>query len=200
MTVYSTTCTTSILKYRKLAAQLTPMRIPPWNGVNTRLNEVTAAVKYQTLWTAANWTDEIKMKYIMHSEFPKDFNLSVYYAESRELLIQDSTKKAKPRTRVKKVEGCPAEDFRVKRLPEKHVDPATLNHAQLLTIIEKLQAENCSQQQELDNEAYEQQKNANKNTTNTWHQELEKYKLMTNEHGERCSEAHKTSLGGLAAI
>ena len=76
------------------------MLIPPWpwNGVNTRLNEITTAVKYQTLWTDANWTAEIKLTYIMESVLPKDFDLSVYYAESREQLIQDSTRKAKAKT------------------------------------------------------------------------------------------------------
>ena len=145
------------------------MLIPPWNTcrVNSKLNEVIAAVKYQTLWTTANWTEEVKMEYIMQSKLPKDFNLSVYYAVSRELLIQDSARKAKARTRVKKVgiEGCTAEDFRVKRLLEKSVDLVTLSHAQLLILIEKLQATNCSQQQELNN--YEQLKNVNKNTANT---------------------------------
>ena len=80
------------------------------------------------------------MKYIMQSELPKDFNLTVYYAESRELLTQGSARKTRARTRVEnvEVEGCTAEDFRVKMLLEKPVDPATLNHAQLLTLIEKL--------------------------------------------------------------
>ena len=41
-------------EYRRLAEQFNPMLIPPWNGVNTRLNEVITAVKYQTLWTDAN--------------------------------------------------------------------------------------------------------------------------------------------------
>ena len=79
------------------------MLIPPWNGVNTSLNEVTAAVRYQTLWADANWADEAKVKYIMESELPKDFNLSVYYAESRELLIQDSTRKAQAKAHVKRL-------------------------------------------------------------------------------------------------
>ena len=69
------------------------------------------------------------MKYIVQSELPKDFNLSVYHAERRELPIQDSSRKTKARTRVTKVEGCPAEVFKVKRLLEKPVDPSTLNHA-----------------------------------------------------------------------
>ena len=71
---------------RKLAAQLTPMLIPPWNGMNTRFAEVTTAVKYQTLWTDVNWIDKIKLKCILESELPEDFSISIYYAESREML------------------------------------------------------------------------------------------------------------------
>ena len=53
----------------------------------------------------------------------------------------------------------------MERLLEEPVDSSTLNHAQLLTLVEKLQAENCAQQQELDN--YEQLKNLNKTTANS---------------------------------
>ena len=46
-----------------------------------------------------------------------DFNLSLYYRESRDMLIQESSKKEQQQIKVKKAEsGCPAEDFRVKRL------------------------------------------------------------------------------------
>ena len=46
------------------------MLIPPFNGVNSRVSKVTADVKYQTLWTDEQWTDEVKLKYIMESELP----------------------------------------------------------------------------------------------------------------------------------
>ena len=81
-------------EYRKLAAQLTPMLIPPFNGANSRLLKVIEDVRYQTLWTDLHWTDGIKLKYILEGVLPDDFNLSQYYKESREMLIQDSARKA----------------------------------------------------------------------------------------------------------
>ena len=180
-------------EYRQLAAQFTGMLIPPWNGVNSRLSEVTAAVKYQTLWTDANWTDEIKLKYIMESELPEDFCLSIYYAESREMLIQDSARKAKTKMKVKKVEtGCPAEEFRVKRLLDPAVDPTKLNHARLVTLVDKMDAQISSQQQELNN--YEQLKNVNKATANQWHTDLEKAKLDIKENREALFTLRETNL------
>ena len=115
------------------------MLIPPFKGVNNRLTKLTADVKYQTLWTDVHWTDEIKLKYIMENDLPDGFSLSVYYAESREILIQESSRKAQAKLKVKKVEnGCPAEDFRVKRLLDPAVDPTKLNNAQLIALVEKM--------------------------------------------------------------
>ena len=146
--------------FRKLVAQLTPMLIPPSKGANSRLNKVTADVRYQTLWTDLHWNDGIRETYILEGTLPADFNLSRYYRESRDMLVQESAKKQQQQIKVKKVEsGSPVEDFRVKRLLDPIVDPNKLNHAQLVTLVEKQQVEISAQQQELNN--YERSKKAN---------------------------------------
>ena len=68
---------------------------------------------------------------------------------------------------MKKIEnGCPAEDFRVKRLLDPAVDPIKLNNTQCITLVEKMDAEINSQQQELND--YERLKSTNKATANLW--------------------------------
>ena len=80
---------------------------------------------------------------------PEDFVLSTYYAASRDMLAQQSNKKSKPK--LKKVPGCPAEEYRVKRLHEPSIDLKTLNKAQLVAEVIKRDEEITSMYQELNN-------------------------------------------------
>ena len=170
--------------FRKLVAQLTPMLISPFRGVISRTNKVTADVRYQTLWIDLHWTDAIKATYIIEGTLPGDFNLSRYYRESRDMLVQESAKKQQQQIKVKKVEsGCPAEDFRVKRLLDPIVDTNKLNHAQLVTLVEKQQMEISAQQQEMNN--YERSKKANRESVN---QLLKENNDLKAENSEPCSE------------
>ena len=77
------------------------------------------------------------------------------------MLIQDSDRKLQDKTKVKMVtSGSPAEDYRVKRLLDPDVDTSKLNHAQLVTLVDKQLAEISSQQQTLD--IYHRAKSANR--------------------------------------
>ena len=78
---------------------------------------------------------------------------------------------------MKVVTGCPAEGYRVKRVLDPPVDLSTLNRAQLLTRLEKTEAENNAMQQELNN--YEQLKKMNKITADKWKHDLD-LATMTN--------------------
>ena len=179
-------------EYRKLVAHLTPLLIPAFKGVNTRLVQLTADIRYQTLWTDAHWNDEIREAYIVDSVLPADFNLSNYRRLSREMLIQDSAKKN--RTKMKKVTGCPAEGaegYRVKRILDPPVDLSTLNRAQLLTRLEKTEAENNAMQQELNN--YEQLKKMNKITADKWKHDLD-LAAMTNTVSFRANQEAQEQL------
>ena len=119
----------------------------------------SAMHRYQTLWTDAHWSDAIKEKYIiMEGTLPDDFVLSTYYAASRDMLAQQSNKKSK--SKMKKVTGCPAEDYRVKRPHEATVDLKTLNKAQLLAEVLKRDDEITAMHHELNN--FSQLKSANK--------------------------------------
>ena len=150
-------------------------------------------MKYQTLWTDAHWTDVVKLKYNLESELPDGFSLSVYYVESREMLIRESSRKAQPKIKVKKIKsGRLAEDFRLKKLLDPAVDPTKLNNAQLITLVEKLKADTNSQQQQLNN--YERLRNTNKATANQWHTDLEKAKQDVKEDRELMSTLREANL------
>ena len=121
--------------------------------------QLSAVYRYQTLWTDEHWSDAIKEKYILESVLPDDFVLSVYYAASRDMLAQQSNKKSKPKLK-KVLTGCPAEDYRVKRVHEPTVDLKTLNKTQLVAEVLKRDEMITSMHQELTN--YAQLKSANK--------------------------------------
>ena len=120
--------------------------------------QLSAVYRYQTLCKDEHWSDAIKEKYILESVLPDDFVLSTYYAASRDMLAQQSNNKSKPK--LKKVPGCPAEEYRVKRVHEPTVDLKTLSKAQLLAEVYKQNEEITSLYQELNN--FSQLKAANK--------------------------------------
>jgi hypothetical protein len=120
--------------------------------------QLSVVYRYQTLWADPHWSDAIKEKYILESVLPEDFVLSTYYAASRNILAQQSNKKSKPK--LTKVPGCPAGEYRVKRLHEPSIDLKTLNKAQLVAEVIKRDEEITSMYQELTN--FSQLKAANK--------------------------------------
>ena len=112
--------------------------------------QLSALCRYQTLWTDANWSDDIKEKCILESVLPDDFVLSTYYARSKDMLAQASHKKSK--SKVKKVlTGCPAEDYRVKGLHDPTVELKSLNKTQLMAEVLERDEEVTSMHQELNN-------------------------------------------------
>ena len=80
----------------------------------------------------------------------------------------------------------------MKRLLDPIVDPNKLNHAQLVTLVEKQQVEISAQQQELNN--YERSKKANKEATNQWLKENNDLKAANSEQHVLMSTLRDTNL------
>ena len=145
--------------------------------------QLSAVLRYQTLWTDANWTDDIEEAYILQSELPADFVLSAYYAMSREMLALASNKKNKPKVKKVVTAGCAPEDYRVKRVYEPTVDLSKLNKGQLIAEVQKRDEEISSTHQDLKNASQQHAslKSANK-----------KYELQTGNFSAQCTIDTKT--------
>ena len=80
----------------------------------------------------------------------------------------------------------------MKRFLDPIVDPNKLNHAQLVTLVEKQQVEISAQQQELNN--YERSKKANKEAANQWLKENNDLKAANSEQHVLMSALRDTNL------
>ena len=117
--------------------------------------KVTEEARYQTLFTDEFWTDENRQSFVLIAVLLDEFNQNKYEAHSRELFQQLYTKN---RASAMKIDGGGAAGddklaFNIKRPLEPSVDYATLNHAQLVTLIKDEILSKDAMQQELNNYA-----------------------------------------------
>ena len=124
--------------YRLRLLETTQMMLPPYKGQNLRGKaKVNEEARYQTLFTDEFWTDETRQSFVLIAVLPDGFNQNKYEAHSRDLFQQLYTKNRSSAMKVDGGDGA-GEDklvFSIKRPLEPSVDYATMNHAQLVTLL-----------------------------------------------------------------